>query len=181
MDKTGQGNDETEMIRQKAFNRARTRSEAFRPGPPDDHEAAVRFVGAFLIYQWFRVFPELETPPRIYAPLNVVFDEAWTVGNKVPYRLHSYDGGAKSDDDEPILIYEIGAIGDNTKHNPGHPSQLIKDGVAERYIEEKFPGCRFYRINKDDAMDEHELAKILWVPGRESGPGDNKEGRRDGS
>lgn len=175
MAKTGETKDETEMIRQKAFDRVQRRSEAFRPGPPDDHEAAVKFVGAFLIYQWFRVFPDYETPPTIHAPLNVVFEEDWAIENKVPYRLHSYDVGARGEY-APILIVEIGDIGDNTKHNPGHPSQLINDGIAKRYVEERIPGCRFYRINKDDAMDEHHLAKILWVPGRESGPGGDNKG-----
>jgi len=47
---------------------------------------------------------------------------------------------------------EIGDVGDDSKHNPGHKSQLINDGVAKAHVEEYFPEARYVKINKDDAF-----------------------------
>jgi hypothetical protein len=47
---------------------------------------------------------------------------------------------------------EIGDVGDDSKHNPGHKSQLINDGVAQSHIEEYFPESKYVKINKDDAF-----------------------------
>jgi len=49
---------------------------------------------------------------------------------------------------------EIGDVGDDSKHNPGHKSQLINDGVAKAHVEKYFPESRYVKINKDDAYYE---------------------------
>lgn len=47
---------------------------------------------------------------------------------------------------------EIGDVGDDSKHNPGHKSQLINDGVAKAHIEEYYPDSKYMKVNKDDAF-----------------------------
>jgi hypothetical protein len=50
-----------------------------------------------------------------------------------------------------IRFVEIGDVGDDSKHNPGHKSQLINDGVAKAHVEKYFPDAKYIKINKDDA------------------------------
>lgn len=47
-------------------------------------------------------------------------------------------------------VIEVGDIGDDSKHNPGHKSQLINDGIAKAHIEKYMPNVKYVKINKDD-------------------------------
>ena len=149
-----------------SFDRSQFRSQTKKKGEPPSHYRAVHFVADFLGRYWDRIFLSL---PAVYAPYNTVFTERYVTENKLQYRVHSYDLGCTIGS-QPIAIVEIGDIGDDSKHNPTHKQQLINDGIAKKYIEEYFPYCRFYRINKDDAMLELHLKKLFFRYGERSQP-----------
>lgn len=56
-------------------------------------------------------------------------------------------------------VVEIGDTGDDSKHNPGHKSQLINDGVAKAHVEDYIPGAKYVKINKDDSYYEDWVKK----------------------
>jgi hypothetical protein len=135
------------------------RSKTFRKGEPPSHEKAVHFVADFLGKYWDRIFLSL---PAIYAPFNVVFTDMFVKENKLKYHIHSYDLAATVGNRTPIAIVEIGDIGDDTKHNPTHKQQLINDGIAKKFIQQYYPYCKFYRLNKDDSMIESFLIETFF-------------------
>src|SRR5580765_1724958 len=146
------------------FNRASRRSETFRRGSPDSHEDAVQFICDFIGRNMYDIFDHLVS---VHAPLNLTFADKFRKENKglmKKYPAHSYDLGCMGYNKKytPMLIVEVGDIGDDSKHNLGHKDQLINDGIAKKFIEEYYPDCKFIRINKDDAMIETELIKRLW-------------------
>jgi len=141
-----------------SFNRSQTRSGTFKKGEPDTHKKAVHHIADFLGLNWDRIFLSL---PAVYAPYNVVFTNRYVEENKLQYRVHSYDLGC-SVGNAPIMIVEVGDIGDDSKHNPSHKQQLINDGIAKKFIETYYPYCRFYRINKDDSMIDQHLRKLFF-------------------
>lgn len=49
-------------------------------------------------------------------------------------------------------LVEIGDVGDDSKHNMGHKSQMINDGIAQAHVEEYLPHVKYVKINKDDAF-----------------------------
>jgi hypothetical protein len=59
------------------------------------------------------------------------------------------------------LFVEIGDIGDDSRHNPGHKSQLINDGIAKAHVEKYYPKARYLKINKDDAFIKSHVLKLL--------------------
>jgi hypothetical protein len=70
------------------------------------------------------------------------------------------------DSDDSIQFYkalfvEIGDIGDDSRHNPGHKSQLINDGIAKAHVEKYYPKARYLKINKDDAFIKSEVLRLL--------------------
>ncbi len=133
------------------------RSETFRRGEPPSHEKAVAFVVDFTMENWKRIFL---TRPSFYAPYNYMFSDKFVKENKLQYYIHEYDFGALVGDD-PQLVVEIGAVGDDSRHQLPHKSQLINDGIAEKNIRENHPYSRFLRINKEDAMDRDHLEHLL--------------------
>ena len=141
-----------------SFNRSQTRSGTFKRGEPDSHKKAVLFIADFLGKYWDRIFLTL---PAIHAPYHVKFTQEYIKDNKLQYDKHDYDLAALLGS-APIMIVEVGDIGDDSKHNPHSKQQLINDGIAKKYIEEYYPYCRFYRINKDDAMIEKHLIKLFF-------------------
>ncbi len=64
-------------------------------------------------------------------------------------------------DTEVKIVVEIGNIGDDTKHNPGHKSQMINDGIAAANAQEIFPEAKFFRLNKDDCLHPKWLQEIF--------------------
>jgi hypothetical protein len=148
------------------------RSKTFRKGSPESHEKAVHFVADFLNLNWDRIFLSL---PSIYAPFRLVFTEKFIQENKLQYRIHEYDLAATFPDRIPIAIVEIGAVGDDSKHNAAHKQQLINDGIAKKFIEEYYPYCKFYRLNKDDCMLEPFLRKTFFKYGDRYEDRDNKK------
>lgn len=58
-------------------------------------------------------------------------------------------------------VIEVGDIGDDSKHNPGHKEQLIADAVAKYFAQIHFPQAKFVRINKDDCFELIELKERI--------------------
>src|SRR5215510_6200395 len=143
------------------------RSQTLRKGEPEDHQKAVKFVSDFLGRYWDKIFHSL---PSIYAPYGLSFPDRFVLANKLKYFVHAYDIGCTlyGIRNNPIMIVEIGALGDNSKHNPAHKQQLINDGIAEKYIKENYPFCKFYRLNKDDSLIESFLVKTFFRYGDRS-------------
>jgi hypothetical protein len=134
------------------------RSECNRSGEPDSHKDAARNVAVYLENRGF-----------VCKPYTVLFSEKYRKIHKISYPGHTYDIGVFVKMDKPkngLLIkgiIEIGDIGDDSKHNPGHKSQLINDGVAEKYARTVFPNIFFIRINKDDSWYPSWIQKKLGI------------------
>lgn len=137
--------------------REKYRSETKRKGEPDSHHNAVVNIIWFLSSYWDKIFKEY---PRIDAPYHVVFPEPWRHENNLDYAIHQYDIGVLVGN-KLLMIIEVGGVGDDSKHQLPHKKQLINDGIAKRYIEEFYPSCLFYRINKEDAMIEDHLFELF--------------------
>ena len=143
-----------------SFNRSARRSETIRKGSPDSHEDPVKYICDFIgrnMYQIFDQLVEVHAPFKTTWPVKFLIKEKWK-----KYPGHDYDIGCTVGRKTPVLIIEVGDVGDDSKHNLGHKEQLINDGIAKKYIEEYYPDCKFVRINKGDALIEHELKKRLW-------------------
>jgi hypothetical protein len=140
-----------------SFNRSARRSETFRKGSPDSHENPVKFICDFIgrnMYQIFDQLVQVHAPFKTYWPREFIKKEKW---DKWPG--HHYDIGCTAGK-IPKLIVEVGNIGDNSRHS--NKEQKINDGIAFKFIQEYYPECRFFRINKDDSMYEFYLKKLLW-------------------
>lgn len=144
-----------------SFNRAARRSETRKAGEPLSHKNAVTFICDFIGRNMYQIFDQLVA---VHAPLKLRFTPKFIADNKgleKKYPGHAYDIGCTVNR-LPVLVIEVGDIGDDTKHNLGHEDQLINDGIAKKFIEENYPDCKFIRINKDDSLLVHELKKLLW-------------------
>jgi hypothetical protein len=60
-----------------------------------------------------------------------------------------------------VLFIEIGDIGDDSRHNPGHKEILINDGINKAHVEKYFPYARYLKINKDDAFIRSHVLGLL--------------------
>ncbi len=80
---------------------------------------------------------------------------------------HSYDMVVKDLFLNRVLyVIEVGDVGDDTKHNAAHPSQLIEDGLAEAWIEFYYNHLpKFVRINKDDCFYPDKLQEKIFDNG----------------
>lgn len=96
------------------------------------------------------------------------FDEAFIAFHKLDksreFLGHEYDimvqdmttGYAK-------FVIEIGDIGDDSKHNPGHPTIMINDGINKSWIETRLPLCRYIKMNKNDCEYPSFIADKLGI------------------
>jgi hypothetical protein len=110
--------------------RQQRRSETFRKGEPDSHKDSAQSVCDIVEADPYYLSIQRKT---------IVFPDGYK---------HEFD----------IVVnrishfVEIGDVGDDSKHQLPHKSQLINDGVAQAHVEEYFPESRYVKINKDDAF-----------------------------
>jgi len=135
-------------------------SQGFKKGEPPSHQQSVAFVKNFCCVWMDKIVPGADMMLiELHLPWRVVFPYDFRAKHKLKYNKHDYDIGFSSRYN-PILVIEIGAIGDDTRHSK--IQQRINDGVAFDYLDEYYPHCRKYRFHKYDAMDENWLKKELF-------------------
>jgi hypothetical protein len=123
--------------------RTQRRSETFRKGEPTSHSEAVWEVCRFLEKHGF----------GYYLEFKAKFDDSFVRLHKLKYYSHSYDITVWNYTNETIKMFiEVGDIGDDSRHNPGHKQQLINDGIAESYAD--WLHIPLVRLNKEDCYYE---------------------------
>lgn len=60
-----------------------------------------------------------------------------------------------------IKFIEIGDVGDDSKHQLPHKSQLINDGIAKAHVEQYYPDAKYMKLNKEDVFYRKWLFKEL--------------------
>jgi hypothetical protein len=145
------------------------RSETFRKGEPDSHKDAVRNLAIYLQNHGIncrkdyplkkgKYYHEYDLVGFVYnKEVGLIFNNSEFHDNEKLLKWST----KKVIDFMIDIVVEVGDIGDDSKHNPGHKSQLIKDGIAERHAEESFPESSFFRINKDDSWYPSWIQKKL--------------------
>ena len=76
---------------------------------------------------------------------------------------HEYDLIAYNPGGYIEFVVELGDVGDDSKHNPGHKDQLINDGIAKDWVDTRLPLAKFVRINKDDSAHESYLREVFGI------------------
>ena len=125
--------------RYKSYNRFR--SETFRKGEPQSHIDSAQIVCNFI--------DELNPPYFTNQREDFEFPDGFK---------HQFDIIVrKTNDDNPeasVITHfvEIGDVGDDSKHQLPHKSQLINDGVAKSHVEIYYRSAKYLKINKGDSF-----------------------------
>ena len=126
-------------------------SDGYRYGEPDDHKIAVQVVVDYLEEHHYRCQKEYEVE---YSPhFRVMQGQGCPTGWRYDIAAWHYVIATTA----PNLIIEI----DGKKHDK--KEHKIRDGIAERWIQETFPSCKFIRIKKEDALYRNWLRKKLGI------------------
>lgn len=137
------------------------RSETKRGGVPESHDmAACKIYWAIINYFQDSKFQLLIQVDKWTENFDATFIKYHHLSNPKfssrQFKGHEYDLIIRIGNKITHFI-EIGDVGDDTRHNPGHKSQLINDGIAKSWVEYKYPHATYIKINKDDA----EYSKFL--------------------
>jgi hypothetical protein len=112
--------------------RERNRSATFRKGEPSSHVKAAN-----------NVCLAVEKIPLLFCSQREVisFPDGYE---------HEFDIIVRHMERGIVYFIEIGYFGDDTRHQIGNKSQMIKDGIAFDHVQKEYPNARYHRINKDD-------------------------------
>jgi hypothetical protein len=112
--------------------REKYRSETFRKGEPDSHKIAAN-----------NVCNIVEKIPLFFCVQREVI--AFPDGYE-----HEFDIIIRHFEKGITHFAEIGYFGDDSRHQPGNKTQMIKDGIAFDHVSKEYPNARYVRINKND-------------------------------
>lgn len=95
----------------------------------------------------------------VRTPFPQHFPMDFVAVNKLRYYYWEYDLAAWQyyGVGDPDFVIEI----DGEKHSKTEAK--IKDGIAQKWINQKFPKCKFVRIKREDALYNTWLRKKLGV------------------
>lgn len=123
--------------------RERNRSATFRNGEPPSHVKAAN-----------NVCIAVEKIPLFFCSQREVipFPDGYE---------HEFDIVIRHMQKGITHFVEIGYFGDDSRHQPGNKSQMIKDGIAFDHVMTEYPQAKYIRLNKDDTYFEKYVRKML--------------------
>jgi hypothetical protein len=132
--------------------REKFRSDTIRKGEPQSHKDSCNEVERYCKSKGYQVCRDWAVPVKNEKDYYHEYDLA-------VFRTEDF----YKDDKEPVMIIEVGDIGDDSKHNPGHKQQVINDGIAQAFITRKYKKVQFFRLNKEDIFYESWLGVRLGI------------------